>query len=324
MTRPSPVLEGAVLAGSAHAGAAAPAVSVASLTCRFGDAVALDGVDFAVPAGAMVGLLGPNGAGKTTLMDVICGLLQPSAGGVTVFGHAVVRRNLRDLRRMIGVVPQETALYDELSARENLRFAATLHGIASTRQRVDELLGVVGLEARADERCDRLSGGMRRRLVIARALLHCPRLLLLDEPTLGVDVEARSEIWHHLHELRRAGTTVLLATNYLDEASALCDRVVVLRGGRVVADETPAGLVGRAGRCVELDCRAVDVGRLAHALRGRRGVRLVEEEPTGVRVQVSGEEGIAEEVVTAAAALTTLSGFRTRPPDLAEIFRSLD
>jgi len=300
------------------------AVRADSVTCHFGKLVALDGVCFAVPAGAVVGLLGPNGAGKTTITDVICGLLAPTAGEVTVFGHEVGRRHLREIRRLIGVVPQETALYDELSARENLHFAATLYGIASPLRRVDELLALVGLATRAGERCDRLSGGMRRRLVIARALVHAPRLLILDEPTLGVDVEARHEIWGHLRALRDGGTTVVLATNYLDEATALCDRVVVLRSGRVVADGTPGDLVSRAGRYVEVDCHPADVQRLAEALYRRRGVRLVEEEPSGVRVHVSGDDGAAEDVVTAAAALAALAGFRTRPPDLAEIFRTLE
>jgi ABC-2 type transport system ATP-binding protein len=300
------------------------AVTVASLRCRFGTVVALDGVSFDVATGAVVGLLGPNGSGKTTIMDVICGLLAPSGGDVSVFGHAVVPRNLRAVRRLIGVVPQETALYDELSARENLRFAAVLHGIAQPRQRVEEMLALVGLTARADERCDRLSGGMRRRLVIARALVHAPRLLILDEPTLGVDVEARHDIWRHLQRLRDAGTTVLLATNYLDEASALCDRVVVLRAGRVVVQGTPDELTARAGRYVELDCRREDVAALARELRRRDGVLAVEEEPSALRVHVGGDDGAAEDVVQAAAATAALLGFRTRPPDLAEIFRALD
>ncbi len=310
--------------GPARVGDAMSAVTVDAVTCRFGTAVALDAVCFAVLSGSVIGLLGPNGSGKTTILDVICGLLAPAAGRVEVFGREVVRANLRAIRASLGVVPQETALYDELSARENLRFAAALYDVDSASRRVEETLELVGLAARAHERCDHLSGGMRRRLVIARALLHAPRLLILDEPTLGVDVDARHEIWRHLQRLRAGGTTVLLATNYLDEATTLCDRVVVLRSGRVVAEGTPADLVGRAGQYVELECRSEDVARVARALRGRDPVRSVEEEASLVRVQVSGDDGAAEEIIQVASVAAALRGFRTRPPDLAEILRALE
>ena len=151
------------------------------------------------------------------------------------------------MARKLGVVPQETALYEDVSARENLRFAAALYGVARAEARVDELLALVGLEARAGDRVSLLSGGMRRRLCIARALVHEPELLVLDEPTVGVDVEARHQIWSHIRALRAQGRTVLLSTNYLDEAEALCDRVAMLRDGRLVVEDTPDGAGGGGG-----------------------------------------------------------------------------
>jgi len=167
-----------------------------------------------------------------------------------------------------------------------------------------------------------LSGGMQRRLAIARALLHDPALLLLDEPTLGVDVEARHQIWSHVRALRAQGRTVLLTTNYLDEAEALCDRVAILRGGRLVADDTPAALVARAGRCLELDCTPERASHLKAVLRGHPGVLRTEVGEAGLTVYVNGHttpEVLVSEMMVDGA----LQGFRLRSPDLVEVFRAL-
>jgi len=216
-----------------------PAISIHAVTCRFGTRRALDALTLRVEAGLVVGVVGPNGAGKTTLVDVVCGLLRPDSGQVLVFGIDVVRDG-RQARRRIGVVPQETALYDDVSVIDNLRFAAALYDVRDAPARIACLLDLVGLSSRARDRAGVLSGGMRRRLCFARALLHGPSLLLLDEPTVGVDVEARHEIWEHIRTLRKSGCTVLLSTNYLDEAEALCDRVAMLRDGRLVVEDTPS------------------------------------------------------------------------------------
>jgi ABC-2 type transport system ATP-binding protein len=163
---------------------------------------------------------------------------------------------------------------------------------------------------------------MQRRLAIARALLHDPPLLILDEPTVGVDVEARHQIWAHIRALRAGGRTVVLTTNYLDEAEALCDRVAILRGGKVIADDTPAALTARTGRCLELECREEGAAQVAHALRGHGGVLRIETVDSGLRVYLAADVS-PEDVVREARQVAVVDGFRTRSPDLVEVFRSL-
>ena len=297
------------------------AISIDRLSCRFGRTLALDSVSLTVDAGSVVGLLGVNGAGKTTLIDSVCGLLRPTSGRVTVLGFDVGDAPLA-VRRVIGVVPQEVGLYDELTTNENLRYAAALYGVADAGSRVSELLELVGLSPRARDRAGHLSGGMRRRLAIARALVHRPHVLLLDEPTLGVDIEARHDIWRHLRALRGMGTTILLATNYLDEATALCDRVVVLDHGRCIADGSPDALVARTGSRVELNCHRDDVTRVAALLRERDGVLEVEQMDATLFVRIAPNTN-PEEIVHLAASMTTLSSFRTLGPDLVDAVRAL-
>src|SRR5216117_3991618 len=265
-----------------------PAVDVADVVCQFGRIRALDGVSLRVMPGTVVGVVGPNGAGKTTLIDVICGLVRPSRGAVHVLGEDV-SGDTTALRARIGVLPQETALYDEVTAWQNVRFAAALYGVPRPERRIAEVLELVGLSARARDVVRGFSGGMQRRLAIARALLHDPPLLILDEPTVGVDVEARHQIWAHIRSLRAGGRTVVLTTNYLDEAEALCDRVAILRAGTLVADDTPAALGARTGRCLELECWDSGVKELADALRSRPGVLRAEVVDFGIRVYLDGE-----------------------------------
>src|SRR6059058_1723345 len=194
---------------SQMAAGSSPAVEVADVVCQFGRIRALDGVSLRVMPGTVVGVLGPNGAGKTTLIDVICGLVRPSRGAVHVLGEDV-SGDTTALRARIGVLPQETALYDEVTAQQNLRFAAALYGVARPDARIAEVLELVGLRARARDVVRGFSGGMQRRLAIARALLHNPPLLILDEPTVGVYVEARHQIWAHIRSLLAGGWTVVL------------------------------------------------------------------------------------------------------------------
>ena len=297
------------------------AVAVAGVTCAFGKRRALDGLSLRVPAGRVVGVVGPNGAGKTTLLDVVCGLLVPDGGTATVLGIDVAKEP-RKVSGKIGVVPQETALYEDVSARENLRFAASLYGVARPDARVAELLALVGLAERARDRVSLLSGGMRRRLCIARALVHDPELLILDEPTVGVDVEARHQIWAHIRALRQERRSVLLSTNYLDEAEALCDRVAILREGKLLVEDTPQALVATAGRCLELDCAPEEVAALAAALAGRAHVLRHEPAAGGLIVYVDGACK-TDELVRELMAAVPLQGFRARSPDLAEVFRAL-
>ena len=296
-------------------------IEVANVTCAFGRVLALDGLTLRVLPGTVVGLVGPNGAGKTTLIEVICGLVRPSHGTVRVLGEDV-SANAAALRASIGVLPQETALYDEVTAIQNLRFAAALYGVPEPDARIAEVLELVGLSARARDPVRGFSGGMQRRVAIARALLHDPPLLILDEPTVGVDVETRHQIWAHIRSLNAGGRTVVLTTNYLDEAEALCDRVVILRAGRIVADDTPAALQARTGRCLELECSNEGASTLGEALRRRPGVLRTEIADFGLRVYLA-IDAAREDVVHEARAISSVDGFRTRSPDLVEVFRSL-
>jgi ABC-2 type transport system ATP-binding protein len=299
----------------------APAIEVTDVVCQFGRIRALDGVSLRVMPGTVVGVVGPNGAGKTTLIDVVCGLVRPSRGTVRVLGQGVTG-NTTTLRARIGVLPQETALYDEVTAWQNLRFAAALYGVAHPDTRIAEVLDLVGLRERARDVVRGFSGGMQRRLAIARALLHNPALLILDEPTVGVDVEARHQIWAHIRSLRAGGRTVMLTTNYLDEAEALCDRVAILRAGALVAEDTPSALSERTGRCLELECWEQDATELSVALREYPGVLRTEIVDFGLRLYVRVGTN-PEDVVRAARKVRAVEGFRTRSPDLVEVFRSL-
>ena len=209
---------------------------------------ALDELELRIPSGCFFGLLGPNGAGKTTLIGAISGLVRAPAGHAFVFGHDTVT-DLQS-RLLVGVAPQEVHLDRFLSAREVLSYHGRYFGLPKleAQQRADELLEVFDLAAKANTRPNRLSGGMRRRLLIARALVHRPRLLILDEPTAGVDLELRHELWRYLRRLHgEQGLTVLLTTHYLEEAEALCERIAFIRAGKISAEGTPAELTRRFG-----------------------------------------------------------------------------
>jgi len=291
-------------------------------TKRFGSRVALDGFSLAVEPGSVVGILGPNGAGKTTVLSLVAGLARPTSGAVRFRGAEVTSPFPRDVRRAIGVVTQETALYDELTVRQNLRYAADLFGVSDRDDRVAGVLALIGLSDRAKDRVGSLSGGMRRRLALGRALLHDPDFLILDEPTLGVDVEARHSLWGHVRWLRRTGKTVLISTNQLDEAEALCDRIVVLRDGRQVADGDPADLLARTGRCVEIDCLEGGVAPLRERVSRLPGVTRVDVSEVALTVYVA--HGTSPHTVTDTALSNDfVASVRVRAPDMVEVFQSL-
>jgi ABC-2 type transport system ATP-binding protein len=216
-------------------------LEVDNLHKSYGATVALNGVRFQVADGEIFGLLGPNGAGKTTLLSIVSCLLEASAGEARIHGQKVNLDN-KELRREIGIVPQELALYDELTGRENLRFFGRLYGLtgADLERRVKEVLVAVGLDDRADRRVATFSGGMKRRLNLGAAMVHQPRLLLMDEPTTGVDPQSRNHIFEEIRRLNRAGTTVVYTSHYMEEVQALCPRVGILDHGRLIAcDEVP-------------------------------------------------------------------------------------
>ena len=230
-------------------GAAAPAVEVDSLVKRFGNFAAVDDVSFRVEPGELFGFLGPNGAGKTTTISILCTLLTPTTGVARVAGHDVALEQAL-VRESIGLVFQEVTLDDYLTGAENLRFHAVLYGVppAQVRERARPLLEMVGLTERADQQVRFYSGGMKRRLEIARGLMHAPRVLFLDEPTIGLDPQTRQHIWNYVDSLRqREATTMFLTTHYMDEAER-CDRIAIIDRGRIVAIDTPDALKASIGQ----------------------------------------------------------------------------
>ncbi len=228
---------------------AAAILEVEGLGKSFGDFKAVDGVSFSVPAGECFALLGPNGAGKTTTIKMLTTLLRPDAGRALLDGHDVVH-DPEGARRSFGIVFQDPSLDDELTARENMDLHAVLYGLprGARAARVREMLGFVDLGDRADSRVKTFSGGMKRRLEIARGLLHHPRVLFLDEPTVGLDPQTRNHIWTYLKDLRRAeGVAVFLTTHYMEEAERAADRVAIIDHGRLLTQDSPAGLRASTG-----------------------------------------------------------------------------
>jgi ABC-2 type transport system ATP-binding protein len=218
------------------------ALAIAGLEKRYDDGtLALDGLDFEVPSGKFFGLLGPNGAGKTTLINAVCNLIRVTAGDIRVFG---LPASSLEARRIVGLAEQDPNLDRFLSVREALIYHGGYYGLTRRHsiERAEEMIDIFDLRAKADVRAPKLSGGMRHRLLLARALLHEPRLVILDEPTAGVDIELRRELWRYIRRLHSEGTTILLTTHYLEEAEALCEDIALIAGGRIVARSSPEGL----------------------------------------------------------------------------------
>ncbi len=219
-----------------------PALELRGLTKRYDDGfLALDGVDLVVPDGEFFGLLGPNGAGKTTLISAVCNLIRTTAGEARIFG---LPSDCMQARRLVGLAEQDVNLDRFLNVEETLLYHGGYYGMsrAHARGRAREMMEVFDLTAKADVRAPKLSGGMRRRLLLARALMHEPRLVILDEPTAGVDFELRLELWRYIRRLHEQGTTILLTTHYLEEAEELCEDIALIRGGRIIARDTADGL----------------------------------------------------------------------------------
>ncbi len=252
------------------------AVRIRGLEKAYPRVQALRGVDLEIAEGEFFALLGPNGAGKTTLISILAGLSRPSAGTAEVMGHDVVR-NYREARRNLGVVPQELVFDPFFTVRESLVFQAGYFGLRNVHDWIDELLSHLGLTDKADTNMRRLSGGMKRRALVAQALVHKPPVIVLDEPTAGVDVELRQSLWAFIRQLNGQGHTILLTTHYLEEAEALCERVAMLKEGRIVAMDRTANLL-RAGaeRRLVLEVDAEELPAfLAPRIKGREGARYL-------------------------------------------------
>ncbi|QIS03815.1 ATP-binding cassette domain-containing protein [Nocardia brasiliensis] len=272
----------------------APIVQVSGLRKKYGSFLALDEVSLAVGRGEIFGLLGRNGAGKTTALDIICGLVKPTAGKVEVFGTDV-RRHGRRVRRRIGYVPQDNTVYLPMTVRQNLRFSAIVRGMsgAAAGRRAAEVMERLGLGHIADRGGAHLSGGERRRLSIGMGIVHAPPLMVLDEPSTGVDIDSRQAIHHLLRELRGEGSTLLYTTHHLDEAESLCDRVAVLDAGKVLATADVKSFVAEYGSpyCEIVSDHTDAVTRLLREALPEARIML-----HGRRIRVGAEE--AEQVAT--------------------------
>ena len=309
--------------GPAHEG---DVLTVTEVVRRFGDLVAVDGVSFRIAPGETYGLLGPNGAGKTTTISMVAGLLPADAGTVTLVGRPVGPRHT-DVKRHVGLVPQDLAIYPELSARENLVFFGRLQGMGgrALAARVDEVLEIVGLADRAKDATKEYSGGMKRRLNIGIGLLHRPTLLILDEPTVGVDPQSRNAILESVEVLSREGMAVLYTTHYMEEAERLCDRIAIIDSGRIQAEGTRDELIRLTG---ELDrirlTGSGEVARAADAVRALDAVASADADRHSVLLAVRDAPTAVAGVVTAATgAGMALDDVEITRPNLESVFLQL-
>ena len=262
------------------------AIQTDNLVKRYGEVTAVDGVSLEIPEGEVFGLLGPNGAGKTTLISMLATLVRPTSGSALVAGYDINRQSL-DVRRQIGIVFQEPSVDDLLTGRENLYLHSMLYGVprAEIAGRIDRMLEMVKLADRAGSLVKTYSGGMRRRLEIARGLIHKPRILFLDEPTLGLDPASRKAVWSHIRELRAThNTTIILTTHYMEEADSLADRIGIINRGRIIELGTPDALKRKVGRDLVFVTGALN----ADAVRALPFVQSVERE--GGRYKISIED----------------------------------
>lgn len=302
------------------------AIEINKLTKRFGNFTAVDDLSLVVKYGEIFGLLGPNGSGKTTTINIVSGLSKPTSGQVIVLGHDIMK-DTRVVYAALGAVPQETALYEELSAWTNMSLHADLYGVRGPdrNRRITEMLNLVQLFDRRSSRVSTFSGGMKRRLALARALLHDPQLLYLDEPTLGVDVQSRRAIWDYILDLKQKGKTVLLTTNYLEEANALCDRIAIIDRGKLVVLDTPVNLKRRYGDTVmEIETASSVSSQLLEQLRNIIGISGVAQSGTILKVSMGGNDLSATgKVITLVTQESNVRRIAQREPNLEEIFLSL-
>ncbi|AHG03705.1 daunorubicin ABC transporter ATPase [Halobacterium sp. DL1] len=309
----------------------APAIDVEGLGLTYADGTeAVRSVDMTVPEGEFFGFLGPNGAGKTTTIKVLATLLSPTAGDVHVNGFDV-RSEPRKVRQSIGYMAQETSIDPELTAEENIRFACEAYGVprGDRQDRIDELLELVGLEEVADKRAEEFSGGMKKRLDAATALVHQPPLVFLDEPTTGLDPKARNRLWDYFRRINDRGTTIFLTTQYLEEADQLCDRLSVILDGNIVAEGSPADLkreVGGEVLDVELEgdgdarSRAANIAREFEAFDDAS----VSETETGISVTAETARQYGTDLLVALRdAGLTVTGFNIRAPTLDDVFLAI-
>ncbi|MGH8714873.1 MAG: ABC transporter ATP-binding protein [Casimicrobiaceae bacterium] len=288
------------------------AVDIVGVARRFGPVQALAGVDLAVEQGEFFGLLGPNGAGKTTLISILAGLTRADRGTARVLGHDVVSDYAR-ARRLLGVVPQELVFDPFFTVRETLRIQAGYFGIRDQDDWIDEILHHLDLHSRANTNMRALSGGMKRRMLVGQALVHKPPVIVLDEPTAGVDVELRQSLWAFIRKLNRDGHTIILTTHYLEEAEALCGRIAMLKAGRVVALDTKQNLLSTfAGLTVRLT--------IAGALPGTWPGRVLRQDGQTYLVSLSDYAELETMLAALREARTTIVELSLQEADLEQVF----
>ena len=297
-------------------------IEVKGLTKRFGDAVAVDAIDFSVSQAEVFGLLGPNGAGKTTTISMLCTILKPTSGAAYVNGYSIITDSSR-VRRSIGIVFQEPSIDDRLTGRENLEMHADLYGVPKSeqRKRIDDVLELVELADKADFLMRTYSGGMRRRLEIARGLIHYPKVLFLDEPTIGLDPQTREHIWSYISELgARENITIILTTHYMEEADKLCDRIAIVDRGKIVALDTPEILKGSLeGGIISVKTSAIQL--LSEKLNETGWVKKASVEENELKLVVKDVNAALPRVVeTAEKAGVRIESMSVHEPTLEDVF----
>ena len=293
-------------------------IDVHGLTKSFGATKVVDGIDMQVREGEIYGFLGPNGSGKTTTIRMLCGLLTPDAGSGTCLGHDIISESAR-IKLKVGYMTQRFSLYEDLSIRENLAFVASIYGLKKPRKAVRDTLEKLGLESRANQLAGALSGGWKQRLALAAAIMHEPKLLLLDEPTAGVDPKARREFWDEIHQLADNGLTVLVSTHYMDEAER-CHKICYLAYGKLLARGTVDEVIRQSGLVTWLVSGNSQrrINRLARDLAGRNGVAMVA--PFGATLHVSGANDNALDAAIAPFRGDGDLAWRKVEPTLEDVF----
>lgn len=302
------------------------AIEVQNLKKTFGEVRAVDGASFAAAPGEVLSLLGPNGAGKTTAISMLSGLIEPTAGEASIMGHSVTREPAA-AKASLGVVPQDIALYPDLSARENLTFWGKMYGLRgpALNSRVDEVLEIIGLTDRQKDRVSKFSGGMKRRVNIGAALLHKPAVIIMDEPTVGIDPQSRRHILENVKELNQQGMTVLYTTHYMEEAAELSDHIAIMDMGKVIAYGTHDELIRLVGEQTRIDL-TINAGadKVLDAWRATQGVTSIDATDGRVTVLVDDSNRALPRLFEASAAANVrITSVDIQEPNLETVFLHL-
>ena len=301
-------------------------ITVENLVKKYNGHTAVDGVSIEIERGEIFGLLGPNGAGKSTIISILCCLLEPSQGRVMIDGFEI-KKNATEIKKIIGVVPQEISLYPTLTARENLAFYGKIYGMSgrALKTRIETLLDMVGLTERADDLLEGFSGGMKRRINIAAALLHRPRILFLDEPSTGVDPQSRRRIYDTIQDLNRQGMTVLLTTHQMEDAEKLCHRIAIVDKGKLIALDTLEGLLKMVGENDIIHIVAPEIlPEPVESIQQMSNVQKVSLDEGNMTIQlVHGRESLAGIIETLISSGTKVESINIKEPDLETLFLHL-